>query len=328
MSGVLQISSVIASSTKQHHLFPLWHLCGRSLQMEMVKKRRAPDVADESGGPKKECQEPTQSSKPDAPLASKLRKKINAEPGPPPAEPCVPDIEDWCPAGWQQVLENVRSMRAARDAAVDRMGAESFAADPQVVTPELARLHVLVSLMLSSQTRDEINHAAMTRLKAAGLSVPWLLQVDQGQLAQLIKPVGFWRRKAEYLKKTVRILQDEYAGDIPPSVESLCKLPGVGPKMAHLCMNIAWKQVSGIGVDTHVHRISNRLGWVRRPTATPERTRLALQAWLPRQHWSEINLLLVGFGQQICTPVAPRCGDCLNFSLCPSARLSPKKPKR
>jgi endonuclease-3 len=119
------------------------------------------------------------------------------------------------------------------------------------------------------------------------------------------------------LKKTCQVLKDQYDGDIPKTVKELCQLPGVGPKMAHLTMNIAWKEVSGIGVDTHVHRISNRLGWVKKATKNPEETRVELESWLPREHWIEVNLLLVGFGQQTCLPVSPRCQQCLNNKLCP-----------
>ena len=110
---------------------------------------------------------------------------------------------------------------------------------------------------------------------------------------------------------------DKYNGDIPKSAEELCKLPGVGPKMAHLCMQVAWNTVTGIGVDTHVHRISNRLRWVPKPTKTPEETRIALEAWLPKELWSEINYLLVGFGQETCQPVHPKCSTCLNNKICP-----------
>lgn len=102
-------------------------------------------------------------------------------------------------------------------------------------------------------------------------------------------------------------------------------LPGVGPKMAHICMSTAWQQVTGIGVDVHVHRISNRLGWLPKPTKEPEQTRLALEAWLPQNLWSEVNYLLVGFGQTICTPVKPKCGECLNCEICPSATRTVKK---
>lgn len=126
---------------------------------------------------------------------------------------------------------------------------------------------------------------------------------------------SYLQSKVKYIKKTTEILKKNYNGDIPKTVEDLCKLPGVGPKMAHLCMKTAWNEVTGIGVDTHVHRICNRLGWVN--SKTPEGTRKSLESWLPRNLWVEIGLLLVGFGQQVCQPVKPQCATCLNSTLCP-----------
>ncbi|XP_077762295.1 endonuclease III-like protein 1 isoform X4 [Canis aureus] len=128
------------------------------------------------------------------------------------------------------------------------------------------------------------------------------------------------KSKVKYIKQTSAILQQRYGGDIPASVAELVALPGVGPKMAHLAMAVAWGTVSGIAVDTHVHRIANRLRWTRTTTTSPEKTRAALEEWLPRELWGEINGLLVGFGQQTCLPVRPRCGACLNRSLCPAAQ--------
>lgn len=129
-----------------------------------------------------------------------------------------------------------------------------------------------------------------------------------------------FQRKVEYLKKTSLILKEKYNGDIPDTAEKLCELPGVGPKMAHICMQVAWDQISGIGVDTHVHRISNRLGWVKKSTKGPEDTRKELEAWLPRDLWAEVNHLLVGFGQTVCMPQRPKCSECLNKDICPFAK--------
>ncbi|XP_030901281.2 endonuclease III-like protein 1 isoform X2 [Melopsittacus undulatus] len=128
------------------------------------------------------------------------------------------------------------------------------------------------------------------------------------------------QNKVKYIKQTTAILKQKYGGDIPRTVEELVQLPGVGPKMAYLAMNIAWDSVSGIAVDTHVHRISNRLKWVKKETKYPEETRVALEEWLPRDLWREINWLLVGFGQQTCLPVKPRCTECLNQDICPAAK--------
>ncbi|XP_064820039.1 endonuclease III-like protein 1 isoform X1 [Oncorhynchus masou masou] len=230
----------------------------------------------------------------------------------------------WEPPDWSKQLGHVRQMRSARDAPVDLMGAEKCY-DTQA-PDEVRRYQVLVSLMLSSQTRDQVTSAALQRLRAHGCTVDNIVNTDDDTLGQLIYPVGFWRTKVKYLKQTSVMLQREFRGNIPNTVEGLVGLPGVGPKMAHLAMDIAWHQVSGIGVDTHVHRISNRLGWTRGGTKHPEETRKTLEDWLPRDLWSEINWLLVGFGQQVCLPVNPLCSVCLNQHSCPSAhQASPAK---
>ncbi|KAG8557405.1 hypothetical protein GDO81_016627 [Engystomops pustulosus] len=126
------------------------------------------------------------------------------------------------------------------------------------------RYQVLLSLMLSSQTKDQVTSTSMTRLRQHGLTVGRILETDEESLGRLIYPVGFWKSKVKYIKKTTEILQEQYGGDIPDNVAELVKLPGVGPKMAHLIMDIAWNKVSGIGKDNNGFRISNRLKWVKR----------------------------------------------------------------
>ncbi|CAM4518153.1 endonuclease III-like protein 1 [Lepidochelys kempii] len=224
----------------------------------------------------------------------------------------------WEPGNWKQQLDNIREMRRNKDAPVDQMGAEKCF--DTSAPPEVMRYQVLLSLMLSSQTKDQVTSAAMSRLREHGLTVDNILQTDDVTLGQLIYPVGFWKNKVKYIKQTTAILKQQYGSDVPSTVAELMNLPGVGPKMAHLLMDIAWNNVTGIGVDTHVHRISNRLKWVKKETKTPEETRAALEDWLPRDLWSEINWLLVGFGQQICLPVNPRCKECLNRDVCPAAK--------
>ncbi|XP_034362083.1 endonuclease III-like protein 1 [Arvicanthis niloticus] len=232
------------------------------------------------------------------------------------AEPLKAPI--WEPQNWQQQLANIRIMRSKKDAPVDQLGAEQCydASAP----PKVRRYQVLLSLMLSSQTKDQVTAGAMQRLRARGLTVESILQTDDDLLGRLIYPVGFWRTKVKFIKQTTAILQQRYEGDIPASVAELVALPGVGPKMAHLAMAVAWGTISGIAVDTHVHRIANRLRWTKKMTKSPEETRKNLEEWLPRVLWSEVNGLLVGFGQQICLPVHPRCQTCLNKALCPAAR--------
>ncbi|KAL8587456.1 Endonuclease III-like protein 1 [Nucella lapillus] len=229
----------------------------------------------------------------------------------------------WEPPLWQEQLANIVEMRKFRDAPVDTMGCDVIG--DRGASPKTFRYQVLLSLMLSSQTKDEVTSEAMSRLKQHGCTVDNILSTSDEQLGQLIYPVGFWRRKVDYIKRTSQILREEYDEDIPATVEMLCRLPGVGPKMAHLAMKSAWGTITGIGVDTHVHRIANRLGWAR--TKQPEHTRKALEEWLPREHWSKINHLLVGFGQQTCAFVAPKCVGCLNKDICPFAKSSRGKVK-
>jgi endonuclease-3 len=235
------------------------------------------------------------------------------------------------PPRWREVWDKIVTMRQAQPAPVDTDGCERLAERPEDIPSKHFRFQTLVSLMLSSQTKDGITAAAVRKLQhhcrtrgsstgaEACLSVPAILAISETELRDLIYGVGFYNRKVEYLKKVAQILHEQYDDDIPDSVEGLCQLPGVGPKMAHLCMQAAWDKTVGIGVDVHVHRIANRLGWVAPATANPEETRQALEGWLPESHWAAINGLLVGFGQTICA-ASPRCADCLlaTDTLCPS----------
>ncbi|CAK7265456.1 alpha,alpha-trehalase nth1 [Sporothrix epigloea] len=231
------------------------------------------------------------------------------------------------PTDWELLYNLVKEMRlpggAASNAAVDKMGCESLAAAS--ASPRDRRFHTLVALMLSSQTKDTVNAVTMARLQSelpphkpgapAGLNLENMLAVDPVLLNKLIWQVGFHNNKTKYLKQAAVILRDQWGGDIPPTAEGLMALPGVGPKMAYLCLSAknGWNRVEGIGVDVHVHRITNMWGWQKPGSAaakTPESTRLALQSWLPRDKWKEINWLLVGFGQAVCLPQGAKCGDC------------------
>ncbi|KAJ2790322.1 alpha,alpha-trehalase nth1, partial [Coemansia guatemalensis] len=139
-----------------------------------------------------------------------------------------------------------------------------------------------------------------------------------------VRRVGFWQRKSNYIKEAARTCLEQYDGDIPRTVPQLLSLPGVGPKMAYIAMHAAWQDTQGIGVDTHVLRITHRLGWVEESAKSPEATRHALESWMPRSLWREINPLLVGLGQTVCRGVGPKCGECPVSRFCPSAQLRPK----
>ncbi|KAI0728835.1 DNA glycosylase [Fomitopsis betulina] len=234
------------------------------------------------------------------------------------------------PARWSEAYNAIKEMRERIVAPVDTMGCNR--AQLEETIPQNQRFATLISLMLSSQTRDETTFAAVGNLRAAvggSLSVDAILKADESVISQAICKVGFWRRKTQYIKQATQRLHDDFDSDVPKTVDELCSLPGVGPKMAFLCLQDAWKLNAGIGVDVHVHRITNRLGWHKPPTKTPEETRLNLQSWLPLELHPEINALLVGFGQTICLPVGTRCDDCeLSHGLCPSARKGKSKSKR
>jgi endonuclease III len=182
--------------------------------------------------------------------------------------------------------------------------------------------------MLSPQTRDTATAAVMHTLQTtpllqpAGLTLSSLLTLTPEALISLIRPVGFHTTKAHNILATCKILTTQYASDIPSTISGLMSLPGVGPKIAHLCLTAAWGRTEGIGVDVHVHRISNLWGWTgKRGTKSPEDTRKVLEGWLPKELWAEINGVLVGLGQTICLPRGRRCDICkaADRGLCPSA---------
>ncbi|KDQ59784.1 hypothetical protein JAAARDRAFT_126654 [Jaapia argillacea MUCL 33604] len=238
------------------------------------------------------------------------------------------------PPRWKETYDTIKEMRSHIVAPVDTMGCDQ--AQNKEVDPKNRRFATLVSLMLSSQTKDEVTDAAVTKLRQAiggTLSVAAVMAADEQTVSDAIGKVGFWRRKTQYIKQTAQKLHDEFDSDVPKTVDELCSLPGVGPKMAFLTLQVAWNLNHGIGVDVHVHRITNRLGWHKPPTKNPEQTRLLrlnLQSWLPTELHGEINHMLVGFGQTICLPVGPRCDLCQLSpkGLCPSARTVVKSKSR
>ncbi len=230
------------------------------------------------------------------------------------------------PETWSRVYDFLREMRTpgavASNAAVDTMGCASAALDTS--SPRDQRFHTLIALMLSSQTKDTTTFAAMRHLQLnlpsagpdspVGLNLENILAVHPTLLNEMIHSVGFHNNKTKHIKATALILRDEHGGDIPDTAERLMSLPGVGPKMAYLCLSSAWGKVLGIGVDTHVHRFANMWHWAgAKETSTPEQTRMALESWLPRDRWAEVNHLLVGFGQTVCPPQRGqrKCGECL-----------------
>jgi endonuclease-3 len=166
---------------------------------------------------------------------------------------------------------------------------------------------VLVSTILSLRTKDEVTLAASERLLRRAGSPGELLALGEEEAARLAYPAGFYRTKAANLMKIARLLIERHGGQVPADMEALLALPGAGRKTANLVLIEAFDQ-EGICVDVHVHRISNRTGWVE--TKTPEETEMELRRILPRPYWKGINALLVLYGQRVCRPQSPFCSRC------------------
>ncbi len=172
---------------------------------------------------------------------------------------------------------------------------------------------VLISTILSLRTKDLVTEKAFLKLYAKANNPKDLLNLAVNEIEKLIYPVGFYKTKARNLKIIAKILITEYNGLVPNSLEKLLELPGVGRKTANLVMTLGFNKL-GICVDTHVHRISNRLGFVK--TKTPEETEFALRKKLPKKYWIIYNDLLVAYGQNLCKPVSPFCSKCIIKGYC------------
>jgi len=172
---------------------------------------------------------------------------------------------------------------------------------------------VLIACILSLRTQDTTTGPAAERLFALADTPAAMLRLTARRIERAIFPVGFYRTKARGIRRICRDLLDRFGGRVPDTLDDLLTLKGVGRKTANLVVTMGYGK-PGICVDTHVHRISNRLGYVR--TRTPEETEMALRAKLPRRYWIGFNDLLVGFGQNVCTPLSPRCSVCPVRALC------------
>jgi endonuclease-3 len=166
---------------------------------------------------------------------------------------------------------------------------------------------VLISCILSLRTQDATTAKASHRLFAVADSPQAMVKLTSKKIAKLIYPVGFYKTKARQIIEICRTIIDRYDGKVPDEIDELLKFKGVGRKTANLVVTLGYNK-PGICVDTHVHRISNRWGYIK--TATPEKTEIALRAKLPKNYWIEYNNLLVNFGQHLCRPISPVCGQC------------------
>ena len=166
---------------------------------------------------------------------------------------------------------------------------------------------VLISCILSLRTQDSTTAQASRRLFGLADTPQKMVKLSVKTIEKAIFPVGFYRTKAKVIREICRVLLRDYAGKVPDDIDELLKLKGVGRKTANLVVTLGYKK-PGICVDTHVHRISNRWGYVK--TTTPEKTEFALREKLPKQYWIKYNDLLVSFGQHLCRPISPVCSRC------------------
>ena len=198
---------------------------------------------------------------------------------------------------------------------------------------ELARkkqdpFKILISTILSARTRDANTRIATEKLFAKYKTPKSISKADIEEIEQLIKCSGFYKVKAARIKEVSNVIIEKYESNVPDNYNDLMSLPGVGSKTANCVLVYAFK-VPAIPVDTHVHRISNRLGWVK--TKNPLQTEKALKENVPKEFWLKLNRLLVRFGQQICLPISPKCDICIINRICPkdfSMELAKKKNKK
>jgi len=198
-----------------------------------------------------------------------------------------------------------RAIRAFDEPAVEKIS-EDTREDP---------FQVLIATMLSAQTRDAVTASASARLFAVARTPRTVAALPASRIQKLIYPVSFYRFKARYVKDTCAQLVARFGGRVPATMAELLTLPGVGRKTANLVLILSHASRDNICVDTHVHRISNRLGWIG--TRTPEESEQALYRVVPKRWWPVVNLFLVTWGQNVCRPVYPRCRACAISRLCP-----------
>jgi endonuclease III len=210
------------------------------------------------------------------------------------------------PARVERVLRTLaRAIDGMELPAIEKIS-ESQSEDP---------FQVLVATLLSARTQDATTLAASTRLFKRARTPRTMAALPVKEIERLIYPVSFYRNKARHVKTACQRLVSAYGGHVPSSLEALMTLPGVGRKTATLVMIVAFQSRRHVCVDTHVHRIANRLGWVC--TSTPAETEQALYGATDPRWWKYLNLYLVTWGQNTCRPVYPRCGDCAIAADCP-----------
>ena len=181
---------------------------------------------------------------------------------------------------------------------------------------------ILIGTILSARSRDEMTEKVCAVLFRKYPTARRLARAEPRELIPILRLIGFYRQKARYIVEAARIVVDQHGGQVPDTLEELVKLPGVGRKVANCVLVYAFGKPA-IAVDTHVHRIANRLGWVK--TTNPEQTERALARFLPKRHWLTINELLVSHGKAVCRPIGPKCDQCAVKRWCERRGVGPRQ---
>lgn len=203
-------------------------------------------------------------------------------------------------------FKKILKLRKEVSAPVDTQGLSSCIEKCNSNDRKLMKFQGLVSLMLSPQTKDNVTYETTEKLIEYGLTIDNILKISQEDLVEMIFKVSFHNVKAKNIKKLAQKLRDEFNDDAPETLEEIIKFPGIGRKIGLLYLKECCEKVTGIAVDTHIHKIANRLKWVNN-TKDPDKTSVELEKIVDKKYWNNINGILVGFGQEICKSVNPLC---------------------
>ena len=218
---------------------------------------------------------------------------------------------------FEKDFEKIIKMREETPALVDTQGLSSCIDICNSKDKKLMKFQGLVSLMLSPQTKDNITYETTKRLIEYGLNIDNILKISEKELVDLIFKVSFHNVKAKNIKKLAEKLREEYNDDAPETLDEIVKFPGIGRKIGLLYLKECCQKTKGVAVDTHIHKIANRLKWVNN-TKDPDKTSIELEKIVDEKYWDEINGILVGFGQEICKSVKPLCdSSCTLTDNCP-----------
>ena len=206
-----------------------------------------------------------------------------------------------------ETFKRIQAWRRTHEAPVDTMGCFDQKLDPKLDINEAAFINI-IAVLLSVQSRDESTYKVVSHLKEDGISIDKYYNLSEDEIKEKIKSINFTNSKAHYIKEAAKTIKDKWKGVVPKNLKGITELKGVGAKVGNLVLQETFGVVEGIAVDLHVHRISNRIGWV--DTKKPDDTMKELNELFDKEHWVKVNHDLVGLGQILCKKTNPKCEDC------------------